>query len=60
MPPDVPKTSESPAEAAFREAAQIAFDQQSDNPTSGDWNAACLHIVQKLAEARHTILTAEE
>lgn len=35
-------------EAEFRDAAQIAFDAQSDDPQPGDWNAACLHIAEEI------------
>jgi hypothetical protein len=36
--------------SAMREAAQIAFDQQSDEPCPGDWNAACVRIAVLLRE----------
>lgn len=38
----------SSARLATTDPAQLAFDQQSDDPAPGDWNAACRHIADLL------------
>ena len=33
-------------------AAQLAFDQQSDDPSPGGWNDACEHIAKRIREGK--------
>lgn len=42
--------SVAPSATSSNTAAQLAFDQQSDDPAPGDWNAACRHIADLLRE----------
>lgn len=50
-----PDASSASGTIARRDAAQLAFDQQSDDPAPGDWNDACRRIASLLNEpARRT------
>lgn len=41
-------------DGVIEECRQLAFDQQSDDPTPGDWNSACLHIADEIASLKST------
>ena len=50
MPTDREQTT-APTRLALRAAAQMARDQQSDDPAPGTWNDACEHIAKLLLGA---------
>lgn len=44
-----------PSAIRATDAAQVAYDQQSDDPAPGDWNDACRHIAELLRRADRTV-----
>ena len=47
----------SASEGQEYDPAQIAFDQQCDDPAPGGWNDACVHIAKELRELKPAALS---